>query len=324
MLQSYPIMYSGTPQANPPIALYIHQPTSHPQAISRSLLESYSAAQPTMGQITQHMNSYPHPTALGVNTIATPSSNGFDQRNSLLNGIAVVAPTVSSEFPTVSHVNHVVNLTISNSSNSSHNSKHPASKTTAATNNVNPYRFSPTGSRQKFTPEEDNLLYELVKQYGTSNWKAVMRHMKGRSARQCRERFKYYLEPTLNKNEWTESEDRILMVKHAELGPKWSQITQYLKSRTPIDLKNRFHLLQRACEKKGHSAPSDEISPKILNSSKTNIASNKTILKSPSVSDIGNSLNSIQHRNMALPSITNFLEISPNPTQFVNLQSQQS
>ena len=104
-------------------------------------------------------------------------------------------------------------------------------------------------SRQKFSAEEDELLLSLVKKYGTQNWKCVMLGMQGRTARQCRERFKYYLEPTLNKDTWTEAEDRILMAKFHEVGPKWARIASFLQNRTPIDLKNRFHLLQRSVKK---------------------------------------------------------------------------
>lgn len=112
------------------------------------------------------------------------------------------------------------------------------------------HRTQPRGvSRQKFSAEEDELLLSLVDKYGTQNWKCVMLGMHGRTARQCRERFKYYLEPSLNKNTWTEAEDHILMMRYHELGPRWARIAAFLKNRTPIDLKNRFHLLQRSGQK---------------------------------------------------------------------------
>jgi hypothetical protein len=48
--------------------------------------------------------------------------------------------------------------------------------------------------------------------------------MAGRTVRQCRERWKYYLEPSINKLEWTPQEDQLLMEKHHDLGPRWAQI----------------------------------------------------------------------------------------------------
>lgn len=117
--------------------------------------------------------------------------------------------------------------------------------------------------RQKFSPAEDAQLLNLVNQFGKHNWKCVMMGMPGRTARQCRERFKYYLEPTLNKNHWTEAEDRILTMKYTELGRKWAQIAAFLPNRTPIDLKNRFHVLQRSLQKEDAvQQPAEEVAPK--------------------------------------------------------------
>ena len=116
--------------------------------------------------------------------------------------------------------------------------------------------------RQKFTPEEDSHLLSLVQQFGTNNWKSVTMCMRGRTVRQCRERFKYYLEPTLNRNTWTRDEDQLLLTKFDEIGPKWSKIGVYFVNRSPIDLKNRFHLLQRS-ERKSTRRSEPDVKPKL-------------------------------------------------------------
>lgn len=104
-------------------------------------------------------------------------------------------------------------------------------------------------SRQKFTSEEDGLLVGLVKRLGEENWKVIAERIPGRTARQCRERYRYYLEPTLNRGNWTEVEDRLLTVKYTEHGPKWSKIAMLFVNRTPVDVKNRWHVIQRSNEK---------------------------------------------------------------------------
>lgn len=104
-------------------------------------------------------------------------------------------------------------------------------------------------TRRKFSGEEDALLQKLVLQLGSDNWKAIAAIVPGRTARQCRERYRYYLEPTLNKNTWAEEEDRLLIVKFTEMGPKWAQIAYWFANRTPVDLKNRLHMIQRTAEK---------------------------------------------------------------------------
>jgi hypothetical protein len=59
------------------------------------------------------------------------------------------------------------------------------------------------------------------------------------------------LEPSLNKLEWTPEEDQLLVAKHHEFGPKWSQLTGFFQSRTDKDLKNRFNKIQRTAVKAG-------------------------------------------------------------------------
>jgi hypothetical protein len=106
-----------------------------------------------------------------------------------------------------------------------------------------------SGSRQKFSVEEDNFLSYLVSLHGQSNWKQIASQMHNRTVRQCRERWKYYLEPSINRLEWTSEEDELLLAKHEELGPKWAQIGLFFHSRTDIDLKNRFHRIQRTTKR---------------------------------------------------------------------------
>jgi hypothetical protein len=106
--------------------------------------------------------------------------------------------------------------------------------------------FHPSKVRKrKFTEDEDTRLAELVAQHGASSWKKIAMHMNGRSVRQCRERWKYFLEPTINRGDWTLDEDNLLLAKYDEIGPKWAQISAFFRSRTDIDLKNRFHRIQR-------------------------------------------------------------------------------
>jgi hypothetical protein len=106
--------------------------------------------------------------------------------------------------------------------------------------------FHPSKVRKrKFTEEEDTRLAELVAQHGSNSWKKIAMHMNGRSVRQCRERWKYFLEPSINRGDWTVDEDHLLLSKYDEVGPKWAQISAFFRSRTDIDLKNRFHRIQR-------------------------------------------------------------------------------
>jgi len=93
--------------------------------------------------------------------------------------------------------------------------------------------LNPTIKRGKWTPEEDQLLREAVKLYGTGNWVKVQFAVSGRTDVQCRERWMNVIDPDLNQGPWTQEEDKRLeeLVKKYGLG-KWSEICKYLHPRT--------------------------------------------------------------------------------------------
>lgn len=99
--------------------------------------------------------------------------------------------------------------------------------------------------RSTFTAEEDAIIQAMVQQYGTKNWNRVAQCLPGRTSRQCRERYRHYLSPSINNSEWTDEEDRILLQKFDEYGPKWVAISNCLKNRTDISVKNRWIVLMR-------------------------------------------------------------------------------
>ena len=65
--------------------------------------------------------------------------------------------------------------------------------------------------------------------------------MPGRNVRQCRERWKHYLSSEITKKlPFTEEEDRIIMQKYMELGPKWTKIARCVENRSDIQVKTRI------------------------------------------------------------------------------------
>jgi hypothetical protein len=98
-----------------------------------------------------------------------------------------------------------------------------------------------THARCKFTLEEDDKLRTLVSQFGTRHWESIAQYLPGRTARQCRDRYKNYLLESLVAAPWSADEDQLLRQKFAQIGPRWVEISKLLHGRSGNDVKNRWH-----------------------------------------------------------------------------------
>lgn len=67
-----------------------------------------------------------------------------------------------------------------------------------------------------WTKEEDEKLKALVNQIGPKNWSSIAKHFPGRIGKQCRERWHNHLNPMINKEKWTDEEDRVLIKAQKE------------------------------------------------------------------------------------------------------------
>jgi hypothetical protein len=98
----------------------------------------------------------------------------------------------------------------------------------------------PARRREKFLPEEDAQLKQLVSIYGTSSWDVVAAGIPGRNSRQCRERWKHYLSSGTQAQPWTAEEDRELYIRMEQFGPRWTILSSFFPGRTDIQIKNRW------------------------------------------------------------------------------------
>jgi len=114
----------------------------------------------------------------------------------------------------------------------------------------------------KFSDEEDQLLKSLVLEHGTKNWNKISSLMKTRNSRQCRDRWRNYINPDLNKNPFSRDEDSKILEKYNIYGPKWNKIAVHLNDRSSNAVKNRFLILQRA-EKRLQYFDSIKLSPNL-------------------------------------------------------------
>ena len=99
--------------------------------------------------------------------------------------------------------------------------------------------------RKKFTPEEDQRLLMLVEQYGAFNWEQISTLLGTRNARQCHDRWKFYINPKLNKMPFTHEEDWLLIGLVMKYGGMWVQISKHFHNRSDVQIKNRWKFLQK-------------------------------------------------------------------------------
>ncbi|KAJ5963778.1 Myb transcription factor [Penicillium vulpinum] len=92
---------------------------------------------------------------------------------------------------------------------------------------------------------EDKLLTEAVKTCGKS-WTVVATAVKSRNADQCAKRWKQFLDPELDRSQWTDKENKLLQEAHKKYGRRWKEIqAKYFPTRSRNAIKNQYTILIR-------------------------------------------------------------------------------
>ena len=133
-------------------------------------------------------------------------------------------------------------------------SLHDESEKTETPIKKSKYRPSYFTPKIKFSPEEDLLLIDAVKILGTNAWHDIAKKVPGRNARQCRERWNNYLNPSLISTPWSPEEDIFLLQKRQDLGLHWQNIATFFPTRSKNSIKNRYSILMRRQNKKNRKS----------------------------------------------------------------------
>ena len=87
---------------------------------------------------------------------------------------------------------------------------------------------SPAIIKQRWTPEEDDMLKRAMQLYGIGNWRRIQRLVPGRTDMQCRERYVNKHDESVRRDRITAEEKQRIKELVEKYGPKWSYLTHYL------------------------------------------------------------------------------------------------
>jgi hypothetical protein len=118
-----------------------------------------------------------------------------------------------------------------------------------------------TEVKNKFSTAEDARLAEVVNLLGCRDWAEVAAHIPRRNPRQCRERWKNYVNPTIMRLPWSPSEEALLEEKLAQLGPKWQVIAKFFPNRSRNYVKNHWMTKQRRLQKRNRKVELTTVAP---------------------------------------------------------------
>lgn len=106
--------------------------------------------------------------------------------------------------------------------------------------------LAPTRSRNQtqsiiWTPEEDELLTNIMKATPVATWCSLLHHFPGKTAQQIAGRWEKVLNPSLVKGSWTREEDEIIVEFVTKNGPKnWVKLAESLPGRIGKQCRERW------------------------------------------------------------------------------------
>lgn len=110
--------------------------------------------------------------------------------------------------------------------------------------------------RQMWSSSEDNLLRKILGTGAKMTWNQIAKRLQEedpkvtKTGKQCRERYRNYLNPNITERPWTKSEKTVFILLHNHYQNHWGEIAKFYKGRSDISIKNLFYAHMRKVLKK--------------------------------------------------------------------------
>lgn len=115
------------------------------------------------------------------------------------------------------------------------------------------------GAQPKFSDAEDKKLKDMVSRLGTNNWSIISKQFKDKTPKQCRDRWRNYVDPELRHDMWSVEEDEMLIEKFKQIGSKWTVMMKYFNHRSSNDIRYRWMKLSRGAKGSSQTMSSNEV-----------------------------------------------------------------
>jgi len=97
------------------------------------------------------------------------------------------------------------------------------------------------GGGVAWSKEEDDKLWQLVKQHGPHPWNLIASFLPGRSGTMCVERWSIHGDPLVKRGRWSPEEESKLIHANRVCGTKWVKIAALLPGRPPKMVQNHWN-----------------------------------------------------------------------------------
>jgi Myb-like DNA-binding protein FlbD len=117
--------------------------------------------------------------------------------------------------------------------------------------------------RTFFTAAEDAMIIKLRKKNPLAKWSSIAKRIKGKTAKQCNDRYNKHLKQEKNNSPWTAEEDARLLDLVSQHGHNWVVVSKLIGTRSNIESKNRWTVLDRL--RKNRKKTSEQIKFEVKN-----------------------------------------------------------